>query len=250
MKSDSWQPVLGQSALRALCGALAVLTLHGCATSPDAHPRDPIEPFNRGVFAFNDDVDRVIFKPAATAYRDLTPAFVRAGVGNFFNNLEDAWSFVNNLLQLKGVAAADSFMRVSVNTVMGIGGVLDIASEARIERHQEDFGQTLGWWGMPPGPYLVLPFFGPSTLRDAVAMPVDMKGSVISNVNDTSTRNALRVLDLLDVRTGLLSVSTALDEVALDKYSFARDAFLQRRRNAVFDGEPPDEAVDGKPAKP
>lgn len=250
MKSDSWQPVLRQSALRTLCGALAVLSLHGCATNPDAHPRDPFEPFNRGVFAFNDDVDRVIFKPAATAYRDLTPAFVRAGVGNFFNNLEDAWSFVNNLLQLKGVAAADSFMRVSVNTVMGIGGVLDIASEARIERHQEDFGQTLGWWGMPPGPYLVLPFFGPSTLRDAVAMPVDIKGSVVSNVNERSTRSALRVLDLLDVRTGLLSVSTALDEVALDKYSFARDAFLQRRRNAVFDGEPPDEAVDGRPAKP
>lgn len=250
MKSDSWQPVLGRSALRALCGALAALSLHGCATSPDAHPRDPIESFNRGVFAFNDDVDRVVFKPAATAYRDLTPAFVRAGVGNFFNNLEDAWSFVNNLLQLKGVAAANSFMRVGVNTVMGIGGVLDIASEARIERHQEDFGQTLGWWGMAPGPYLVLPFFGPSTLRDAVAMPVDMKGSVISNVNDASTRNTLRVLDLLDIRTGLLSVSTALDEVALDKYSFARDAFLQRRRNAVFDGEPPEESVDGKPAKP
>ena len=184
------------------------------------------------------------------AFTDDDPAFVRAGVGNFFNNLEDAWSFVNNLLQLKGVAAADSFMRVSVNTVMGIGGVLDIASEARIERHQEDFGQTLGWWGVPPGPYLVLPLFGPSTLRDAVAMPVDVKGSVVSNVNERSTRSALRVLDLLDVRTGLLSVSTALDEVALDKYSFARDAFLQRRRNAVFDGEPPDEAVDGRPAKP
>lgn len=250
MKPDSWQPVLGHCALRVFCGALAVLTLHGCAAYPGAHPRDPIEPFNRGVFAFNDDLDRVIFKPAATAYRDLTPAFVRAGVGNFFNNLEDAWSFVNNLLQLKGVAAADSFMRVSVNTVMGIGGVLDIASEARIERHQEDFGQTLGWWGMPPGPYLVLPFFGPSTLRDAVAMAVDIKGNVVSNVNETSTRNALKVLDLLDVRTGLLSVSTALDEVALDKYSFARDAFLQRRRNAVFDGEPPDEAVDGKLVKP
>ena len=230
-----------------LCGTFLV-SLWGCATGPSPHPRDPLESFNRGVFAFNDAADRAIFKPAATIYRDLTPALVRTGVTNFFGNLDDAWSFVNSVLQAKGQAAAKNFMRFSVNTVMGLGGVLDLATEMRIERQREDFGQTLGRWGVPPGPYLVLPLLGPSTLRDTVALPVDFKGDIVTNLNHIPTRNQLKVLDLLDTRSGLLSVSSALDEVALDKYSFTRDAFLQRRRNAVFDGNPPDDSADVQPA--
>ena len=167
---------------------------------------------------------------------------------NFFGNLDDAWSFVNSLLQFKPVSAVDNFMRFSVNTLIGLGGILDVASEMRIERHREDFGQTLGWWGVSSGPYLVLPLLGPSTLRDTVALPVDFKGDITSNVNPIPARNALKVLDQLDTRASLLSVSTALDEVALDKYTFTRDAFLQRRNNAVFDGNPPEEGADGKPA--
>ena len=140
-------------------------------------------------------------------------------------------------------------MRFSVNTVMGLGGILDVAKEMRIERHKEDFGQTLGRWGVAPGPYLVLPFLGPSTLRDTIALPVDVAGDIVTNLGHVPTRNVLKTLDLIDTRAGLLSVTNALDEVALDKYSFARDAFLQRRSNAVFDGNPPDDGADGKPPR-
>lgn len=232
---------------RWMLGALLLASLSGCATGPNANPSDPWEPLNRGVFAFNDAADRALFKPAATVYRDLTPALVRAGVTNFFGNLDDAWSFVNSVLQFKPVSAADNFMRFSVNTVFGIGGIFDVASEMRIERHREDFGQTLGRWGVGAGPYLVLPLLGPSTLRDTVALPVDFKGDIAANVNDIPTRNSLKILDQLDTRAGLLSVTSTLDDAALDKYSFTRDAFLQRRRNAVFDGDPPEEPADDKP---
>ena len=239
-------PVEGARRL-ALIGLLMVSVV-GCATGPQANARDPLEPFNRGVFAFNDAADRAVFKPAATLYRDLTPALVRAGVTNFFGNLEDVWSFVNSLFQAKGQAAASNLMRVGVNTLIGLGGILDPASEMRIERQREDFGQTLGRWGVPAGPYLVLPLLGPSTLRDTVAMPVDFKGDIVGNLSHVPTRNKFKILDLLDTRTGLLSVSSALDEVALDKYSFTRDAFLQSRANSVYDGNPPEEGADAKPA--
>ena len=131
-------------------------------------------------------------------------------------------------------------MRFGVNTTFGLFGLLDVASEMQIDRHSEDFGQTLGAWGVGPGAYLVLPMFGPSTFRDAAALPVDFNGDLAARAHDIPTRNALRVLNLIDTRAGLLGVSSALDDVALDKYSFARDAFLQRRRNAVYDGNPPE----------
>lgn len=234
-------------AARAVAGALVLaVACTGCATRPDANPADPFESFNRGVYQFNDGVDRALFKPAATIYQDLTPALVRAGISNFLGNLDDAWSFVNSVLQLKPLAAAQNFMRVNVNTVMGLGGLLDVASEMRIERQREDFGQTLGRWGVPPGPYLVLPFFGPSTVRDTIALPVDLKGDIVGNLDHVPTRNSIKVVDLLDTRAGLLRAGEALDEVALDKYTFTRDAFLQRRRNAVFDGDPPDEPADAR----
>lgn len=226
---------------RWMVAGVVLLACHGCATAPSMDPRDPIEGFNRGVFTFNEGLDQAVFKPAATIYRDVTPVLVRRGVGNFLSNLDDAWSFVNNLLQFKGRKAVDNFFRFGVNSTMGLFGVLDVASEMQIERHSEDFGQTLGRWGVGPGPYLVLPFFGPSTFRDAIALPVDMGGDIVSHTSHIPTRNTLRVINVLDTRAALLGVTSALDEVALDKYSFARDAFLQRRRNAVYDGDPPEE---------
>lgn len=213
----------------------------GCATTGAAHPDDPLEPLNRGVYSFNDMLDRAIFKPAATVYRDVTPVLVRSGVSNFLGNLDDVWSFVNSLLQFNGPAAAQNFMRVNINTVFGLGGIFDLATDLRLERQREDFGQTLGAWGVPSGPYIVLPFFGPSTLRDVFAFPADMRGDLVSRVDHIPTRNSFKALDLLDVRSSLLSVGDALDEVAFDRYSFTRDAFLQRRRNAVFNGNPPDD---------
>ena len=226
---------------RGLTIGLVLMACHGCATVQTHDPRDPLESFNRGVFAFNEGLDQAVFKPAATIYRDVTPQLVRTGVSNFLGNLDDAWSSVNSLLQFKLRHAVDNLMRFGVNTTFGLFGVLDVASEMQIERHSEDFGQTLGRWGVGSGPYLVLPMFGPSTLRDAAALPVDFNGDLASQTNDIGARNALRVLNVIDTRAGLLGVSSALDDVALDKYSFARDSFLQRRRNAVYDGDPPEQ---------
>lgn len=221
---------------------LLALSLSGCATGPHANPADPLEPFNRSMFKFNDTVDQAVLKPVATAYRDVTPKLLRQGIGNFFGNLADAWSFVNNVLQLKAEAAASSLLRVSFNTVFGLGGILDVATELRLERFPEDFGQTLGHWGVGAGPYVVLPLLGPSTLRDTVALPVDFKGDAVGQLNDIAVRNTLLATRVVDMRAGLLKAESVVDEGALDKYSFIRDAFLQRRRNAVFDGNPPDEA--------
>lgn len=223
---------------------MVALLLSACATGPNANPRDPMEPFNRGVYGFNDAVDRAVIKPVATAYRDVLPSPVRTGVSNFFNNLQDLWSFVNNTLQLKGEGAGNSIVRFGVNTVFGLGGLIDIASEMRIERHTEDFGQTLGRWGMGAGPYMVLPFVGPSTLRDTAALPVDMAGNVVSNLDHVPTRNSATVLNMVGRRAQLLDATRMLDEVALDPYAFTRDAYLQRRRNQVYDGNPPDDDAD------
>ncbi|MCJ0765002.1 MlaA family lipoprotein [Variovorax terrae] len=224
--------------------ALAALgLLAGCASGPNANPRDPLEPLNRSVSNFNEGVDKVLLKPVATAYREVTPGVVRTGVNNFFGNLGDAWSFVNSVLQLKGQNAAENFMRFSFNTVFGFAGVLDIASEMNIERHKEDFGQTLGRWGVPAGPYVVLPIFGPSTLRDTVALPVDTRGDIVRHVDHVPTRNSLYALWAVDKRATLLRASSVLDEAALDKYSFTRDVYLQLRRSEIYDGKDP---ADGK----
>lgn len=220
---------------------LLLLALSACATGPNANPRDPLEPFNRGVYQFNDTVDRAVIKPVATAYRDVLPSPVRTGVNNFFSNLQDAWSAINSALQLKGEAATNNLFRFGVNTFLGLGGVLDIASEMRIERQTEDFGQTLGHWGVGAGPYLVLPLLGPSTVRDTAALPVDSQGNPVSGISDVATRNSATALNLLDRRARLLDATKLLDQVALDPYTFTRDAHLQRRRNLVYDGNPPDE---------
>jgi phospholipid-binding lipoprotein MlaA len=219
--------------------ALSLTALAGCAIAPNANPRDPFEPFNRNMMEFNEHLDSIALKPVATAYRNVVPPLVRTGVNNFFGNLGDAWSGVNSLLQLHLGDAGENFLRFSFNTVFGFAGVLDIAGALNIERHKEDFGQTLGRWGVPSGPYLMLPFFGPSTVRDALALPVDRRGDPIYYVNDWDARWSLYVLHAIDQRANLLRVTSVLGEAALDKYSFTRDAYLQRRRAEVDEGKEP-----------
>ncbi|MBV7539973.1 VacJ family lipoprotein [Acidovorax sp. sic0104] len=224
--------LFSQPAARAvawLAFVLGAALLTGCATVANPDPRDPLESYNRSMTNFNEQVDALVLKPVAIAYKDVTPAPVRTGVSNFFANLGDVWSFFNNVLQLRGEAAASTFMRVNVNTFMGLGGVLDIASELGIDRYKQDFGLTLGYWGVGTGPYLVLPILGPSTVRDTLALPVDMKGNVVSYVDPVSARNSLYALRVVDTRSNLLRASSVLDSAALDKYSFTRDVFLQVR---------------------
>ena len=218
-----------QGALVRLAAWLVLVLLTGCATVAHPNPDDPLESYNRSMTQFNEKVDAAVLKPVATAYKEAVPALVRTGVSNFFANIGDAWSFVNNVLQLRGEAAASSFMRFNVNTVMGLGGVLDVASEMGMERYKQDFGLTLGHWGMGTGPYLVLPILGPSTVRDTFALPVDWWGTSLTYVDPVSARNSLYALRAVDARANLLRASSVLDSAALDKYSFTRDVFLQVR---------------------
>ncbi len=228
-------------------GAAAVLAVvAGCATGPNANPADPFEPFNRGVSRFNDGVDKAVLVPVATAYQGVLPSMVRTGVGNFFNNIGDVWSLANNVAQLKVQNSAETFMRLNVNTFFGLGGVLDVATEAGIPRHDEDFGQTLGHWGVGTGPYVVLPLLGSSTLRDTAAKPLDYWGDPVGHIEDVAWRNSLTVLRVVDTRAQFLRAGRLLEDAALDKYSFTRDAFLQHRRSDVYDGNPPDDDNSGK----
>ena len=211
---------------------------------------DPFEGLNRAVFTFNDVVDRALLKPLAVAYKTAVPSPVRTGVDNVFGNVGDAWSVVNHLLQGKVKPALEMTVRVTTNTVFGIGGLFDLASDAGLERQSEDFGQTLGKWGLGAGPYLVLPFYGASSLRDAAGLPLDLKASLPGVVQDGAYRWGLTTLQLVHERADLLSATNLLDQVALDKYSFVRDSYLARRRNQVFDGNPPEEPEDDEPLPP
>ncbi|WP_300556817.1 VacJ family lipoprotein [Limnohabitans sp. Rim8] len=222
-----------------LLAGCVVLVLQGCATVKSADARDPWEPMNRSIYQFNDALDTAALKPAAQLYVRVLPSMVRTGVSNFMGNLGDVWSMANSAMQLKGQATVETFMRININTFMGLGGILDVASEMGIEKRREDFGQTLGYWGVQPGPYVMLPLFGPSTLRDALAFPVDMQGNVTNNLADEATRNALLVTRLVDMRAGLLKTVDAIKASSLDPYSFVRDAYLQKRRNDIYDGNPP-----------
>ena len=234
----------------------ASLVLVGCASAPTANPKDPWESMNRSVASFNDTVDDNVLKPVATGYRNVVPNLIQTGVRNVFNNLADMWSTVNNLLQLKPLNTVESLGRVVVNTVFGIYGIFDVATYIKLERHPEDFGQTLGYWGVPNGPYLVLPLFGPSTLRDGASLPVDFAVSPSQYISDIPTRNQVFVLRLVSKRAELLKSGNMLEEASIDKYSFTRDAYLQYRRSQIYDGNPPDEAdtnddpsADPAPAK-
>ncbi|MDB5742109.1 MAG: VacJ family lipoprotein [Polaromonas sp.] len=213
--------------------ALALVLLQGCASGPRSNPGDPLESFNRSMFSFNEGLDRTVLKPVATVYRDVTPSPVRTGITNFFENISDIRSFFNNVLQAKPVDAADTFFRVTVNTFWGLGGLLDMASEMKIPKHSEDFGQTLGTWGVAPGAYVVLPLFGPSTMRDTAGMVVDSQGNLVSYAENVPVRNSLTGLRLVDTRANLLNAGNILDQAALDKYAFTRDAYLQRRQSLI-----------------
>lgn len=226
----------------------AVLLLQACATVSNPDARDPLESLNRGIFGFNDAVDRAVLKPVATVYRDATPRVMQSGVRNFLNNLEDVWSTFNTAIQFRGKETGDNLGRVMVNSTVGLLGLFDVASDLNIERHPANFGLTLGRWGVKPGPYLVLPILGPSTLRDTAGLPVDFQGSVVGNINDAGVRNTLTVVDIVRTRASYLGPGDVVEGAALDKYSFIRDAYLQRRRNQVYDGDPPDEEASPEPA--
>lgn len=217
-----------------LCITVLMGLLSGCATGPNANPQDPLEPWNRGVYIFNESLDKAVLKPVATAYQDVLPSPVRTGVGNFFANLRDLWSAANAALQLRPQQAVENFMRFNVNTFLGFGGILDIATEMNIPRTQLDFGHTLGYWGVPSGPYLVLPVFGPSTVRDTAGFVVDRQADMIDQqVDHVATRNSAQGLRIVNTRAELLPATNMLEQIALDKYSFVRDGYLQRRESQI-----------------
>jgi phospholipid-binding lipoprotein MlaA len=232
--------------MRFLVAAALMALASGCASVPGAAPqKDPWESLNRGTYEFNDSLDRLAFKPVARFYADVVPGFAQEGVYNFFENVYDVNTGLNNLLQGKFAEGASDLARFAVNTVMGIGGLWDLATPMGLEKRQEDFGQTLGWWGVPPGPYLVLPFLGPSTVRDAAGRVVDPNYAYSRQISDIVVRNSIFALDTIRTRAGYLKAGKIVDEAAaIDPYSFTRDAWLQRRRNQVFDGRPPRDPED------
>ncbi|MGA1287885.1 MAG: MlaA family lipoprotein [Rubrivivax sp.] len=211
---------------------------------------DPWEPFNRKVHAFNESLDDAVLRPVATVWRDVVPDPLRTVVGNVFGNVEDAWSALNQLLQAKPGPAVTMTVRFAVNTVVGLGGVLDVASEMGLERQSEDLGQTLGRWGVGAGPYLVLPLIGPKSLRDAAAWPIDRAVSLPGVVDDTAWRWSLTGVEVVHNRANLLGASALMEQIALDRYTFTRDGYLARRRNLVYDGEPPEEDDNPKAREP
>jgi phospholipid-binding lipoprotein MlaA len=227
---------------RAIAAALLALPVLAFGDDEAARTQavDPFEGWNRGVFAFNDRLDEAVLKPLATGYRDAVPERLRDMIGNFFGNFGDAWSAVNHFLQGKPTSGIEMTMRVATNTVFGLGGLLDIATEAGLERRDEDFGQTLGRWGLGAGPYIVWPVIGPSSLRDSVGLPLDRSASPVWAVHGDAAQAGLVGLNLVDTRSRLLGATGLIDELALDRYSFVRNAYLARRRSQVYDGEPPD----------
>lgn len=228
-------------------GAEVAAPAAAAAPTPAARPRvrqDPLEPLNRGIFSFNDAVDRALLQPVARVYREAVPSLVRTGVRNVLGNVEDAWSAVNHLLQGKGRDAYDMTVRVVTNSTFGFAGVLDVAGEMGLERRSEDFGQTLGRWGVPPGPYLVLPFLGASSLRDTAGLRVDRAAALPPRIAHDPTRLAVTTLEVIQTRSELLQAGDLLGQVALDPYTFVREAYLARRRSLVYDGNPPEEPED------
>ncbi|MBM4180814.1 MAG: VacJ family lipoprotein [Betaproteobacteria bacterium] len=217
---------------------LLVLVLTGCATNGD--PRDPLEAINRPIHSFNEGFDRYVMKPVAQGYAWALPDFAQSGVRNFFSNLNDATVLANNILQLKPEPSARGFLRLAFNSTFGMFGLLDVASEMGLKKNNEDFGQTLGYWGVSAGPYLVLPFRGPSNVRDTAGLVADIAYTdLVYNHSNLSTRDPALVLRVVSRRADLLDAKRALDVAALDGYEFTRDLYLERRRSLVHDGNPP-----------
>jgi len=215
-------------------------TTASCASvngpSPDY---DPFESYNRAMFSFNDTLDENIVKPVAAAYKDYVPSPVRSGISNFFNNLGDILVVLNDLLQGKFAQAGHDTLRFFVNTTFGLFGLFDVATYMELPKHHEDFGQTLAVWGVNDGPYLVLPFLGPSTLRDTAGLVVDAQADPIYEISDSEARLGTIALKAVDTRADLLGASKILDQAAFDRYAFLRDAYLQRRKHLIHDGNPP-----------
>lgn len=236
-----------------LVGVLLAGMLGGCATQGN---KDPLEPMNRGIYKFNDTVDKAAIKPVAGAYKAVIPSPVRSGVNNFFANLGTVVTIVNDLLQFKFDKALTDTGRFAINSTFGIAGLIDVASMDGIEKRNEDFGQTLGYWGWKDSAYLVLPFLGPSTLRDTGGLVFDSALiDPLYYVDDVPARNSAIALKFVDRRSQYLPASDLLDEAALDPYAFMRDAYMQRRTNQIHDGDAPhevwdDSEWDDEPAQP
>lgn len=223
--------------LSAAFAAVVVSGLTGCATTAN-NPKDPYEGFNRAMFSVNEGID-VVAKPIAQGYDAAAPLPVKAGIGNFFGNIADVWTAVNDFLQGKGGEGFSDVGRVLVNTTIGIGGVFDVASEMGLEKHAEDFGQTLGKWGVDEGSYLFWPLIGPRTTRDTFGWVVDSYADPVMGLDNVALRNSLAGVRLVDRRASLLASDKVIEQAAFDKYNYIRDAYLQNRRSAVFDGSPP-----------
>ena len=214
--------------------ALLLLGLAACASGPQRNPEDPLEPFNRSMFAFNEGLDKAVAKPAAQGYQTIAPYPVRMHISNFFNNLQDGWTVVNNALQLRPEAFLQSAFRFGFNTLWGMGGFVNIADDMGFTRDPQDFGKTLGRWGVSPGPYIVLPVLGPSTLRDSAGLAVDVHYDLINHeVEHIPSRNSPYTLELVDKRANLLAAGSILDGASLDKYAFSRNAYMQKRRSDI-----------------
>lgn len=232
--------------LKATTLLLCLMFLPGCATiEGPPNPDDPFESFNRSMYAFNEKVDEYVLKPVAKGYKAVTPDPVDKGITNFFNNLDDILVFFNNLLQLKIDQALEDTARIVFNTTFGLLGFIDVATEFGIEKNNEDFGQTLGYWGVESGPYLVLPILGPSSIRDGAGLVIDRTALDVV-YDDMSLQHQLDFLavEIIDKRADLLEAKDIVDETAPDPYAFIRDAWKQRRQNLVYDGNPPDEFSD------
>lgn len=230
-----------------LCAASAALFLSGCATTAN-NPKDPFEGFNRAMFSVNEGID-VVVKPVAQGYDAVLPSPVKTGVGNFFGNIGDVWIAINNFLQGKPGQGVSDVGRVLVNTTVGIVGLFDVASEIGLEKHSEDFGQTLGAWGVGEGPYLYWPIFGPRTTRDTFGLALDVYVDPVANLDDVSWRNSLTALRLIDLRASMLPADKVVEQAALDKYNYIRDAYLQNRRSEVSDGKAKRANDDTDPCK-
>ncbi|WP_018411857.1 MlaA family lipoprotein [Methyloversatilis thermotolerans] len=248
MKINSKQSGLAAFRSVAMVAAAGVV-LTGCATS--GNPKDPIEGFNRAVFSFNETVDKAVIKPVAQGYDFITPQPVQTGVSNFFGNIADLWIGINNLLQGKPGDALSDAGRVLVNSTLGILGLFDVASDMGLEKHDEDFGQTLGRWGVGDGAYVVLPILGPRTVRDTFGVAADIYVDPVRDADGhRGYRNTAIVLRAIDQRASLLKAEDAIEAAALDKYAYIRDAYLQRRRSLIHDGNPPREKDDDSAALP
>lgn len=225
-----------------LCMAVALV---GCASTPagvEPSPHDPWEPFNRSVFEFNEGLDAYLLKPVVAGYRFVLPEFVRDGIYNFFSNYGDIYNIFYNLLQGKPGYAFNDFMRVAVNTTMGLGGFIDLATPGGLEKHKEDWGQTFGVWGVPAGPYVVLPFFGPSNVRDTFGTVADLESDYLFKyVKDVGLRNSITGLRVVNARNTYYEAGDLLDGAAIDKYSFMRDAYIQRRQYQINEGRDDEE---------